>query len=387
MRHHDIHCSLQIKSLLKAKAMHTLAAMCSVPIQHGMNCTNLDLCIISVVHNLYTDPKTLSHQSVACHRGLHPVPQVLGVLLDCVLNCFSLFLLLLTLACCRLQALQAAADSVLTPRWQTELGTRQVHQHPFRSSLQYQAAQDTEVGIHQQPFSSSLQFQAAHDTDFHQQLDGDTLHRSARPDTAVSPAHAATVDPVSHNQVNQVDAAHAADVEFAAIYMRNHEMDSSRHVDCSDFRGAAASSSSGSSRMTQNKISPAVGNSQNGLESRMDSMAVHSVSSSSSNSTSSSDIGAASAHHSHGSSSPVAHSSRSDTHAADEARPATIGRVLGPRNAVDVAVRGSAATEAPSKHVSHAERAVGLVEPTAYTGTAPSLDIMIKTGHVVSLVQ
>ena len=317
----------------------------------------------------------------------------------------------------RLQVLQEAADSVLTPRWQTQTQVQ------------------TGVSQRQPPFSSSLQFQAAHDADFCQPSHVDS-HQN-QPLLNSSLKSSADADIAEQLRPDSVDADHAADVEFALHYMRAHEMSSSRIVSDSDDRAAntdnhRAATYSDADDCRTGSLAPdgADAAEQPGSASaHRNNMAVLSFSSSSNNS-SIDDMCAVQAgsqqqllpapaqplampvnskdkvpEDSSGSNRHVAYAGQSSSlqeswsaSAQMPAMPANSskvagahssqprfeavaeGRVLRPHNTADVAFGNHAAFMVGEKHV---ERAVGLVEPASHAPSVPSLDIMIKTGNVV----
>lgn len=343
----------------------------------------------------------------------------------------------------RLQILQDAADSVLTPRWQT------------------QTQAWTGISQRQLPFSFSLKFQAAHDTDFSQPSHVDNHeHQPELNSSLKSSADAATADTFSPDYI---DADHAADVEYALRHMRSHEMSSSRDISDSNNRvaerddnSAAAYSDAESSRTGSNAShdTGAPGHSDSAQRADMAVLSVSSGSSSSSNSsiddmhavqghsqqqclptfsqplalpTCSNQVAGDSSGSSGGATSAgqlsalpqsltasarllamPTHSSKvaaacsgkpgsayivdaaeghvlrphnaAEGQVPHDAAAVAEGRVLRPHNAAAVAVGRHAAPMTTKKHV---ERAVGLVEPAKHATSVPSLDIMIKTGNVV----
>lgn len=285
------------------------------------------------------------------------------------------------------------ADSVLTPCWQTELDTHQTHHKPVTSHLQMQPAHDMLLGTQQQqgapnfgqtqvyaatdtiprsqqqlqqPFSSSLLFQAAHGTDFQQPSAEDTVCKRTESEMQAA-AHAAATDKMLSDHS---DAEHAADVEFAARFMRCHELDTSRKNDSSNVHAAESHSDTAAG---QHAPGPACAN---------DVATGYKASSSSQGS-----IGPAKPPQDF--SVPERDTSLEGVGGATNPRltAAADGRVLTPRNAADVPQSGSAASQTLRKHAGYADRAVGLVEPVDRCRAGPSVDVLIKTGHVVSLLQ
>lgn len=378
-----------------------------------------------------------------------------------------------TPAGCRLQALQEAADSVLTPRWQTQAST---HQQPQRSGsfyLQPQAGihEQPETGTHmqppdtfsfsqqpaaalsssqqptapfsfsqhptapflssqqpqqplasdlqpqtdprqqpQQPFSSSLQFQAAHDTDF--QLAGGDRHQNlSMPVLPSKPSSDAAAADISSDQAA---ADHAADVKFAAGHMRSHEIGSSRSISngkTAEQDAVAAVGGAGTFDTEVQQLGTSQGDAHDCAEAgpgRARGDVPLSVDSSSSSSSSGDDSCLSQAELQQTSvadSAPaqgqsVRSSRQGDTCSADKplGSPVAVtdGRVLKPHNFADAAAAAGVdtadgaqprvaghAVEASKKSAGHAGRAVGLVGPTSPAHVASSLDVMIKTGHVV----